>query len=675
MTTGIYLIPFLKVFQHSSKYKKTANLDPSRKRYKWLVYVLLHLIAVMSASAQENRGLLQKYYKSSALDGWILPLNEWIKYPSYEDRQAWEKLSSEVRNAYIKKGEQYIDFSWPSIPASSYLDFVRTGSREVMQKPYGIRQKALESLVMAELMEGKGRFMDQIINGVWAYCEQTYWGLSAHLNRQQAGLGLPDANEQTIDLGAGKVGTDLAWIYYFFRKEFDKINPLINQRLKEEITDKILTPFYTRNDFWWMGFNTGFVNNWNPWCNYNVLNCILLIEDEKKKQILGIRKVMRSVDEFINYYHDDGGCEEGPSYWGHAGGKLFDVLELLYQVSGGKITLYDDELVKNIGRYIHRAYIADPYFINFADAAGKIHTRPGVIYRYGKRINDAEMMGFGSFLADQYGWDEHYQFTGKIELALNNLFGLGDILNAEPKEPLSGHFWLPGTQIMGARDKPGSTDGFYFAAKGGYNAESHNHNDAGSFVLYYNGKPCIVDAGVGTYTKKTFSPRRYEIWTMQSEYHNLPLINGVGQQAGKAYKATDCRFSATAGQIDFSANIATAYPKDASVKSWIRSYQLKRGKSFKITDAYQLSSRNKETSINFLTSCKVDVTTPGKVKLEGEGFSLFLHYNASNVAVVDEPVEINDNRLKKSWPDGLTRLIFSFKNIGLVGKNTFVISE
>jgi len=35
---------------------------------------------------------------------------------------------------------------------------------------------------------------------------------------------------------------------------------------------------------------------------------------------------MHSVDQFINYYHDDGACEEGPSYWGHAGGKMFDYL-------------------------------------------------------------------------------------------------------------------------------------------------------------------------------------------------------------------------------------------------------------------------------------------------------------------------------------------------------------
>ncbi|MCG8307049.1 MAG: heparinase II/III-family protein [Cytophagales bacterium] len=630
---------------------------------------------INSVYAGENRGLLKQFYKNSEFRKWILPQNEWVKYPDYADREAWNKLPVSLRQSYIRQAEKYADYNWPSIPASTYLDFVRTGSREVMQIPYRERRNVLNALLFGELAEGKGRFIDQIVNGVWAYCEQTYWGLSAHLTMQREKAGLPDVEEPIIDLGAGSAGATLAWIHHFFKEEFDKINPLINRRIKKEITDKILTPFYARDDFWWMGFKTEFVNNWNPWCNYNVLNCILLMEEDKQKQISGIRKVMRSVDEFINYYHNDGGCEEGPGYWGHAGGKLFEVLDLLYRVSGEKINVFDHELIKNIGRYICKAYIADPYFINFADAGARIHSRPGVIYNYGKRIKDPDMMAFGAFLAREQDWEEYNIPAGKIETTLNNIFLVDEVLDYSPKEPLIAHFWLPDTEIMGARDRAGATDGFYFAAKGGYNKESHNHNDAGSFVLYYNGKPCIVDAGVGTYTKRTFGPERYDIWTMQSQYHNLPKINGHDQKDGKEFKATDCRFSANSKTVNFSVEIATAYPTKAGVKSWRRSYRLKRGKSFKISDKFQLASNNGETSINFLTSCSVDTTTPGKVKLSGADFTLWLAYNAASMAVSKEPIDIRDDKLKKSWPQGLTRLVFSFKKMNLSGENSFTISQ
>ena len=632
-------------------------------------------ILINAVHAGENRGLLRPFYKSPELGQWLLSQKEWVQYPAYRDRKAWDKLPAALKRLYIRQAEGYLDFTWPSIPASTYLEYVKTGSREAMQVPYRERKRALESLVLAELVEGKGRFMDQIINGVWAYCEQTYWGLSAHLTMQKGGAGVPNVDDPTIDLGAGMVGTDLAWTYHFFKEEFDTLNPLINERIKKEITDKILIPFYDRDDFWWMGFNTDFVNNWNPWCNYNVLNCILLIEEDKQKQILGIRKVMRSVDEFINYYHDDGGCEEGPAYWGHAGGKLFEVLELLYQVSGERINLFSDELIRNIGRYIYKAYIADPYFINFADAGARIHSRPGVIYKYGKRINDADMMAFGSFLVHNYGWKEGKIPAAKIEITLNNILLLEEVLGHNPKEPLVSHFWLPDTQVMGARDQAGSTEGFYFAAKGGYNAESHNHNDAGSFVLYYNGKPCLVDAGVGTYTKKTFSPDRYDIWTMQSQYHNLPKINGRDQKFGSEFRATDCQFSTTSNTVNFSAEISAAYPSEADVKSWRRSYQLRRGRWFKISDKYELLSNNGATSINFITSCELDITVTGKVKLTGEDFVLWLSYNSSTMTVSKEPIAIKDKKLQRSWPQGLTRLIFSFKKTGLSGENTFTLSK
>ncbi len=92
---------------------------------------------------------------------------------------------------------------------------------------------------------------------------------------------------------------------------------------------------------------------------------------------------------------------------------------------------------------------------------------------------------------------------------------------------LPRHRWRPYPQ---APDR-GSSLGWYLAAKGRYNAESHNHNDVGSFIVAVGGQPLLIDVGVETYTKNTFSAARYDIWTMQSEYHNLPVVDGQGQAA------------------------------------------------------------------------------------------------------------------------------------------------
>lgn len=80
-------------------------------------------------------------------------------------------------------------------------------------------------------------------------------------------------------------------------------------------------------------------------------------------------------------------------------------------------------------------------------------------------------------------------------------------------------FWYESVGLFIARDEH-----LYLAVKAGDNDDSHNHNDTGSFTIYKDGKPMFIDIGVETYTKKTFSKDRYDIWTMQSRYHNLPTF-------------------------------------------------------------------------------------------------------------------------------------------------------
>jgi hypothetical protein len=51
-------------------------------------------------------------------------------------------------------------------------------------------------------------------------------------------------------------------------------------------------------------------------------------------------------------------------------------------------------------------------------------------------------------------------------------------------------------------------------------------------ALPLDGRPLIIDVGVGVYTRQTFGPERYEIWTMQSSWHNVPEVDGFGQAPG-----------------------------------------------------------------------------------------------------------------------------------------------
>lgn len=87
------------------------------------------------------------------------------------------------------------------------------------------------------------------------------------------------------------------------------------------------------------------------------------------------------------------------------------------------------------------------------------------------------------------------------------------------------------------RSEKGSSKGVFLSAKGGHNGESHGHNNVGNFVLYLDGKPGLIDVGVATYSAKTFSKERYNLWYMQSQWHNVPTINSYMQPPGAQYKA------------------------------------------------------------------------------------------------------------------------------------------
>ncbi|MCH5716168.1 hypothetical protein [Niabella hibiscisoli] len=302
------------------------------------------------------RNLLQKQADEQGVKQALLSKEQWIKYPLYNDRNGWNQFLGANKEGIIKAGEAQLGYKWQVVTATDYLEFSRSGSRVIMEEPYNQNLNAIATLFLAEMAEGKGRFMDQLINGVFAACEMTSWSLSAHLSIQLKNKHFPDHNQQIIDLVAGDVGSTFSWIYFFLNKEFNKADPLIAQRLKYEIKRRILEPYMNLNHFWWMGFELGtsrVVNNWNVWCNSNVLQAFALIEEDKEQLAKAVYKTMRSVDLFIDYNKGDGACEEGPSYWGHAAGKLYDYLQILSDITGERSPSLRSRLLRTWASILH----------------------------------------------------------------------------------------------------------------------------------------------------------------------------------------------------------------------------------------------------------------------------------------------------------------------------------
>jgi len=245
---------------------------------KLLFLVSLFSIVLISFS-EEKRDILQNEAGQVKLAETLVKDFSKLDFPTYKDRSFWDNLPTHLREQYIKEAEEYLDYNWPVVKATDYLEIIRSGDRN--QDAYAAPRSALLAMVMGELVEGEGRFIDQIVNGAWYYSEQTWWGWSAHLTMQAAAHGLPDADEPVIDLGVGEIANILSWTWFLFKDQFDEIHPLIAKRLKNEIMKKAVVPYYEREDFWWQGLDgSRSVNNWNPWTNHNILTAILILEDE-----------------------------------------------------------------------------------------------------------------------------------------------------------------------------------------------------------------------------------------------------------------------------------------------------------------------------------------------------------------------------------------------------------
>lgn len=565
------------------------------------------------------------------------------------------------------------------LPATTFLQFARDGNRSNFEKISFERRTNLLNLVIAECAEGSGRFLDDIVNGVWAVCEESYWGVPAHVGVQKAGSGLPDTSERTVDLFAAETFNLLAWTYYLIGDAFDNVSPLIRPRLVLEINERGLTPLEQRDDFGWMGFDlnrptssgkpsTRRVNNWNPWIVSNWLAALLIVETDPDRRARCFYKALRTVDNFIDPYPADGGCDEGPGYWGRAGASLFDCLELILSATDGKIDVYDDPKIRNIGQYVYRAQVSGDFFLNFADASATVSHSPSLIHRYGKRIDDPDMMALGAWFASRS--DEpvsHLRDT--IGRLLPAIFTLGDLKATEPREPLPRDVWLNEIEVMTARDIEGSAEGLYVAVKGGNNEESHNHNDIGNFVVYLDGDPVIVDAGVETYTKKTFGSQRYDIWTMVSPYHTLlPTIEGAEQQPGPDYKATEVSSNRDEQSATIKLDISQAYDAAAGIDRWQREVTLNRGDGIEVTDSYKLTKEAKEIEVSFLTPCNVDISEPGKIRLASRNFGerrtsgqgIFSYPKGRRVTF--EKIPITDSRMSIVWGTDLTRVTLKASN-------------
>lgn len=439
------------------------------------------------------------------------------------DRAAWDAVAADRHfKSIVKDAAKLLQQPIVEMNDDDYLDFSRTGNRTRGQKVIGQRYGRLSTLVVAECLENRGRFLPAIEAALRAYCGDKSWTLPAH----DRNLAVFDGKAMSIDLHSSNLTWKMAITCYWLG---DKLSPDVRQLVRRELDRRTFEPYLEavlrkgRGAYW-----HAVTNNWNAVCTAGVVGAALALVEPRKDRALYVAAAERSMESFLSGFTADGYCSEGMGYWNYGFGHFVMLSETLVQATGGKLDLLADKKAEAAAAFGRNLEILPGIYPAFADCSVK--ARP------------AEQIT--AFLSRRYGWgmkevEDHGLLlaSGPTSLPELAVYGFPNTASRRPSVPaatgpLPLRSWFFEAGILVCRPAAGQ-DGVGVALKGGHNAEHHNHNDVGSFVVVLGKSTPLLDPGGEVYTARTFSAKRYESNLLNSFGHPVPVVAGQLQRTGR----------------------------------------------------------------------------------------------------------------------------------------------
>lgn len=609
------------------------------------------LAALWSSAAPNGAGPLLR------APGRALPV------PPAADRNTWDRSAGRLDPPTVEdlsvRAAADLTTPWPHTLSSAYSRYFRDGDRDGYEGAVFARQRRLSRAVVLAAVTLDPVWLDEVADGVTELCEQSTWCWPAHDDTfRRHGAVVPTVDDPFLDLGAGEVVGQLAWLDHLLGDALDTHVPGLRRRIRHEALRRVITPFEQRRDWHWLGLD-GDVHNWSPWIHGNVLVAALQLVDDQARRARLVDLVIEGLDRYVAALPDDGAIDEGYSYWWNGACRALEALGLLTFATDGALDARAVPALRATVAFPHRMHLGDGWYLNVAD--GPAHPQGEqpwqALFDAARRAGDDDAAGHAA---------AHRQ-PGRPLAHEDD--GLGRLLRAltdqdwrttpAGRSPLPRDIWLGSTQVLLARPAAGSSRGLTLAAKGGHNGEHHNHNDVGSVVVALNGVPVVVDVGRPTYTAQTFGPDRYQIWTMQSSWHNVPEVRGRAQAPGAGFAARDVHAAVSDDQSGLTLDIARAYP-GSDIRSWRRSVRLDRiGRRVILCDEWDLDDEPgaAPSSLHLILAGDVRVADGHAVvtALGGAG-SVVVAWPSSIHGVDVDVQELEDPRLREVWGDRLTRL-------------------
>lgn len=606
--------------------------------------------------------MFQKYLDKKQISD---NLKDFSLYHSISDRSYWESVKDSYYSELKSAAAYYDRYTFEPLYASLYREYVTKKDRANFESKYFERRNALIIYTLLEAIENEGKYIEKAADLTWMILEETEWAVPAHIHLIKASDSLPYYKNPCLDLFASETASTLSFVYTVLKEKFDALSRNIALRTEEEINERIIENYLKHDDYWWMGLTGIIPNNWNPWVNSNVLAVTFTMPVKKEVRTEVLYKAMLTLDKYLDNCPDDGACDEGPTYWQRAGESALECFDIICRATGGKINMFGEDKVKNILEYILKAYIYNNRVANFADAQSLLKLEQGTLMHFGKLMKNEKIISLAKQSFDTK--PEPLQIDGRSFIIMRRTLYYMENYNELKNSALefSGikETFLKSISFFAMRENEHGTKGLYIAAKGGHNAESHNHNDVGNFMIFKDGEPFLVDSGNMTYSALTFDDKtRYTLWTNMSEYHNLPKINGKNQHENREYCADNVKYLSDSEKTVFSLDIKNAYENKAEINKWVRTFTFDK-KNPKISVAEDYSLKNaREIVLNFLSLYPACTADGGLLIKSDSGAELHILTNTEKFDFTLEEIALTDKLLENSWGDKLYRIRLTLKN-------------
>ncbi len=529
--------------------------------------------------------------------------------PTIDDRRTWEALAKHPAAAkIIQSAEKMLKTPLPELTDELYLDYSRTGNRDRCQAVIFKRQDRVSMLVLAECFENRGRFLPAVEEAIRSICGEKTWVFPAH----DGALRNFKGEVIEIDLNSSYYSWNLALAAYWLG---DKPSPEVKKLLADNLERRTFTPFTNlittgKPAMWWLTSEM----NWNSVCLAGVTGAALTTIESPQRRAFFAAAAEKYSEYFLKGFTPDGYCSEGIGYWNYGFGHFAMLAETLKQATDGKVDLLTAERIRPIVLFGRRMEILPGIYPAFSDC--RLDVKP-----------DERLMGFLSRRLN-LGWDDYEKlslevdFMTRARLCEAAIFVFRDFTpdahkaTGMPEQPLRD--WFSDGGILICRPKSGSTHALGAALKGGHNAENHNHNDLGSFVVALGKSTPLLDPGSEVYTAHTFGPNRYDSNVLNSFGHPVPRVAGTLQVTGRQAQAKILKTQFTDAEDTYVIDISSAYMVP-DLKKLERTFLFSREGKGKLTVTDTVEFDHPQTfGTALVTFSKWRQTAPDRLEI-GEG--------------------------------------------------------